>query len=106
VCSYLENCVQHGFRYQTVPVDFAVSLTHTVAMYLPCLQFGVIAIVVTMCSVSGHIAERTNLRHFLALGMCFSGVFTALFGFGRYWHIHSLSFFIIVQVLPSFISAA
>jgi len=51
---------------------------------------------------SGHIAERTNLRYFLAVGMCASGVFTALFGLGRYWHIHSLSFYIGVQVqLPS-----
>jgi len=48
---------------------------------------------------SGHIAERTNLRYFLAVGMCASGVFTALFGLGRYWHIHSLSFYIGVQVL-------
>jgi len=47
---------------------------------------------------SGHIAERTNLRYFLVVGMCASGVFTALFGLGHYWHIHSLSFYIGVQV--------
>jgi len=48
--------------------------------------------------VSGHIAERMNLRYFLTAGMCFSGVFTALFGLGRYWDIHSMLFFIVVQV--------
>jgi len=49
-------------------------------------------------TASGHIAERTNLRYFLTVGMCSSGLFTALFGLGRYWHIHSLSFYIGVQV--------
>jgi len=57
---------------------------------------------VCRCVVSGHVAERTNLRYFLVVGMCSSGFFTALFGLGRYWHIHSLSFYIIVQVLRLF----
>ena len=52
--------------------------------------------------VSGHVAERTNLRYFLVVGMCLSGLFTALFGLGRYWHIHSLSFYIGVQVTLHF----
>lgn len=47
---------------------------------------------------SGHLAERTNLRHFLTFGMIGTGIFTALFGFGRYWNIHALWFYVIVQV--------
>ena len=58
-----------------------------------------------VCVVSGHVAERTNLRYFLVVGMCLSGLFTALFGLGRYWHIHSLSFYIGVQVTHVSVSA-
>ena len=51
-----------------------------------------------VCECSGHIAERTNMRYFLAVGMFLSGVTTILFGFARYWNIHSLAYFIIIQV--------
>ena len=47
---------------------------------------------------SGHIAERVNLRYFLTFGMLASGLFTALFGFGFYWKIHSLAYYISMQV--------
>ena len=49
--------------------------------------------------VSGMIAERVNLRYFLSIGMVTSGLFTILFGLGRYWHIHSLAYYIAIQVL-------
>ena len=49
--------------------------------------------------VSGMIAERVNLRYFLSIGMITSGLFTILFGLGRYWHIHSLAYYIAIQVL-------
>lgn len=48
---------------------------------------------------SGFLAERCNLRYFLALGMIFSGVFTYLFGIGFYLNIHSIWFYIIVQFI-------
>jgi len=51
-----------------------------------------------MCVCSGHIAERTNMRYFLAVGMLLSGVTTILFGLAWYWHIHVFYYFIIVQV--------
>lgn len=54
---------------------------------------------------SGHIAERMNLRYFLTIGMIGSGFFTALFGFGRYWNIHALWFYVVVQVFAGLISS-
>ena len=48
--------------------------------------------------VSGMVAERVNLRSFLSFGMIASGIFTILFGLGRYWQIHSLAYYIAVQV--------
>ena len=48
--------------------------------------------------VSGMIAERVNLRYFLSIGMITSGLFTILFGLGRYWQIHSLAYYIAIQV--------
>ena len=48
--------------------------------------------------ISGPLAERWNLRYFLCCGMILSGLFT--FGYGiAYWlEIHSLTYFIIIQV--------
>ncbi|XP_034477043.1 glucose-6-phosphate exchanger SLC37A2 isoform X2 [Drosophila innubila] len=47
---------------------------------------------------SGFIAERVSLRYFLSMGMIMTGVFTYLFGLARTSNIHSLSYFIIVQI--------
>ncbi|XP_015928183.1 glucose-6-phosphate exchanger SLC37A2 [Parasteatoda tepidariorum] len=49
--------------------------------------------------VSGMLAERIDLRYYLALGMLFSGIFTYLFGLAFYLNIHSFAFFVIVQIL-------
>ena len=48
--------------------------------------------------ISGFVAERMNLRYFLSLGMIISGVFTFLFGFAKTVEIHSIYYFITVQV--------
>ena len=53
---------------------------------------------ILFCYFSGHIAERMNLRYFLAAGMLLSGFFTAAFGFGYFFNIHSLVFYVGVQV--------
>ena len=50
------------------------------------------------CACSGIVAERVNLRYFLALGMIFSGVFTFLFGLAKYIEVHSIAYFIVIQV--------
>ena len=47
---------------------------------------------------SGFIAERVNLRYFLALGMLFSGFFTYLFGLAYSRGIHNITYFIFAQV--------
>ena len=47
---------------------------------------------------SGMLAERMDLRYFLTLGMLLSGFFTFMFGFAKYYDIHSLYYFLTVQV--------
>jgi len=44
-----------------------------------------------------------NLRYFLFLGMSLSGIMTAMFGMGFYWQVHSLAFYVVVQVGNSLI---
>lgn len=51
---------------------------------------------------SGIIAERVNLRYFLALGMIFSGLFSYLFGIAKTYNIHNMWYFVTVQVLYEF----
>lgn len=48
--------------------------------------------------MSGFIAERVNLRYFLALGMLFSGIYSYMFGIAKTYNIHYLSYYIVVQV--------
>lgn len=48
--------------------------------------------------ISGFIAERVNLRYFLSLGMLFSGLFCYLFGIGKTYNIHALSYYIVIQI--------
>lgn len=47
----------------------------------------------------GPLAERLNLRWFLSFGMISSGLFGALFGVAYYADIHSLTYFIVIQIL-------
>ncbi|XP_058482853.1 glucose-6-phosphate exchanger SLC37A2 isoform X2 [Solea solea] len=48
---------------------------------------------------SGIFGERLPLRYYLSVGMLLSGLFTALFGLGFYWNIHSLGYYAVIQVL-------
>ncbi|XP_053561681.1 glucose-6-phosphate exchanger SLC37A1 [Bombina bombina] len=63
-------------------LDYSFLCAYAVGMYL-----------------SGMIGERLPLRYFLSCGMIASGVFTALFGFGYFYNIHNLSYYIIIQIL-------
>lgn len=56
--------------------------------------------------LSGHVAERMNLRHFLSLGMLLSGLLTALFGMGYFWNIHQYWYYIVVQVVGGLVQAS
>uniref|UniRef100_H3ATT2 Solute carrier family 37 member 1 n=1 Tax=Latimeria chalumnae TaxID=7897 RepID=H3ATT2_LATCH len=47
---------------------------------------------------SGIIGERLPIRLYLTFGMLTSGFFTALFGLGYFFNIHSLSFYAFVQI--------
>ena len=47
---------------------------------------------------SGIVAERMDLRFFLSGGMILSGIFTFLFGLGYDLNIHSLGYFLTIQV--------
>ena len=48
--------------------------------------------------LSGHTADRSSLRHFLAAGMASSGFFLALYGTAYFFNLHSLPFFFLVQM--------
>ena len=48
---------------------------------------------------SGIVAERMDLRYFLSGGMILSGIFTFLFGIAYNTNIHSLGYFISIQVI-------
>ncbi|OAD57796.1 Sugar phosphate exchanger 2, partial [Eufriesea mexicana] len=48
---------------------------------------------------SGFIAERVNLRYFLAFGMLTSGISCYLFGIARPYNIHSLWYFVLIQAI-------
>ncbi|XP_072300281.1 glucose-6-phosphate exchanger SLC37A1 [Eucyclogobius newberryi] len=62
-------------------MDYSFLCAYAVGMYL-----------------SGIIGERVPIRLYLSVGMLFSGLFTCLFGLGYFYNIHSLSFYITVQV--------
>lgn len=50
------------------------------------------------CCLSGIIGERLPIRYYLTFGMLASGAFTALFGLGYFYNIHSLGFYVVTQV--------
>ncbi|KAG2469936.1 PDE9A phosphodiesterase, partial [Polypterus senegalus] len=49
--------------------------------------------------ISGIFGERLPLRYYLSTGMLLSGFFTTLFGFGFYWKIHSIWFYVFAQAM-------
>ncbi len=54
--------------------------------------------------VSGIVAERVDLRYFLAFGMVSSGVMTMAFGFGRWFDIHAFGYYVFVQAAAGALS--
>ncbi|THD19969.1 MFS transporter OPA family solute carrier family 37 (Glycerol-3-phosphate transporter) member 1/2 [Fasciola hepatica] len=55
---------------------------------------------------SGYIAERTDLRMFLAVGMFISGLMNVAFACAYYLDIHSYTYFMVVQVLSGIFQAS
>lgn len=60
-------------------------------------------VIIHICYCSGFLAERTNLRYFLTLGMITSGIFTYLFGIAKSYGIHYMWYFTLIQVRESFL---
>nr|CAD7404667.1 unnamed protein product [Timema cristinae] len=52
---------------------------------------------------SGYVAERVNLRYFLTFGMIMSGIFSYLFGLAYSLSIHSIWYFVIIQILAGIV---
>ncbi|XP_043718653.1 putative glycerol-3-phosphate transporter 5 [Telopea speciosissima] len=48
---------------------------------------------------AGHIGDRIDLRLFLSFGMFASGISTVVFGLAYWWKIHTLGFFLLVQIV-------
>ncbi|KAK4878195.1 hypothetical protein RN001_010701 [Aquatica leii] len=46
---------------------------------------------------SGFVAERFNLRYFLALGMIMSGIYSCMLGLAKIYNIHTFRYFFLVQ---------
>ncbi|KAM5281470.1 glucose-6-phosphate exchanger SLC37A1 [Ctenodactylus gundi] len=63
-------------------LDYSFLCAYAVGMYL-----------------SGIIGERLPIRYYLTFGMLASGAFTALFGLGYFYDVHSLTFYVVTQVL-------
>ena len=55
--------------------------------------------------VSGHLGDRLDLRKFLTGGMLGSGACVALFGFAYFAGIHSMGYFLTVQVIGGLLQA-
>lgn len=55
--------------------------------------------------ISGHLGDRVDLRYFLTGGMLGSGACVALFGAAYFWQIHSMTYFITVQVVGGLLQA-
>jgi len=53
---------------------------------------------------AGFIAERCNLRYFLTISMIVVGILNFLLGIIRYYEIHSLYYFLIMQFLSGVIN--
>lgn len=52
----------------------------------------------SLLTCSGVLGERLPIRYYLASGMLASGAFTALFGLGYFYDIHSFGFYVVTQV--------
>ena len=55
--------------------------------------------------VCGHLGDRLDLRKFLTWGMLGSGVCVVLFGMAYFWQIHSMPYFLGVQIVGGFFQA-
>lgn len=72
------------------PGDVAGAVSKVLCCFLMPVSF--------LVGLSGIIGERLPIRYYLTFGMLASGAFTALFGLGYFYNIHSLGFYVVTQV--------
>ncbi|XP_010488834.1 PREDICTED: putative glycerol-3-phosphate transporter 5 [Camelina sativa] len=48
---------------------------------------------------AGHLGDRIDLRYFLVFGMMGSGILTLVFGLGYWMNVHTLGFYLSVQIV-------
>ncbi|XP_072342850.1 glucose-6-phosphate exchanger SLC37A2 isoform X3 [Scyliorhinus torazame] len=70
-----------NYRMLFAALDNSFLVTYAIGMFL-----------------SGMFGERLPLRYYLTAGMLLSGLFTALFGFGFYWNIHNIWYYVVIQI--------
>jgi len=56
--------------------------------------------------IAGYFAERSNLRIFLTVALVLSGLLTASFGMARVFDVHSMGYFIGVQILSGIVQTS
>lgn len=69
-------------------LDLAFLMSYAVGMYF-----------------SGQVGDRMDLRIYLSCGMLGSGFFVCLFGMGYFWNVHSLPYFLFVQMAAGLLQA-
>ncbi|KFQ24501.1 Glycerol-3-phosphate transporter, partial [Merops nubicus] len=72
---------KNNYKQLLGALDYSFLCAYAVGMYL-----------------SGIIGERLPIRYYLTVGMLASGLFTAMFGLGYFYNIHSLWFYIMAQI--------
>ncbi|XP_015998943.2 glucose-6-phosphate exchanger SLC37A1 isoform X2 [Rousettus aegyptiacus] len=73
---------QDNYQQLLGALDYSFLCAYAVGMYL-----------------SGIIGERLPIRYYLTFGMLASGAFTALFGLGYFYDIHSFGFYVVTQIV-------
>uniref|UniRef100_A0A8C7FAY6 Solute carrier family 37 member 1 n=1 Tax=Oncorhynchus kisutch TaxID=8019 RepID=A0A8C7FAY6_ONCKI len=87
-----------SFHLSRKPISI-VKVTHTdTDQLLGAMDYSFLCAYAVGMYLSGIIGERLPIRLYLTFGMLMSGLFTCLFGLGRIYNIHNLSFYIFVQV--------
>uniref|UniRef100_A0A452SKS0 Solute carrier family 37 member 1 n=1 Tax=Ursus americanus TaxID=9643 RepID=A0A452SKS0_URSAM len=73
---------QDNYQQLLGALDYSFLCAYAIGMYL-----------------SGIIGERLPIRYYLTFGMLASGAFTALFGLGYFYSIHSFGFYVVTQII-------
>ncbi|XP_039101435.1 glucose-6-phosphate exchanger SLC37A1 [Hyaena hyaena] len=73
---------QDNYQQLLGALDYSFLCAYAIGMYL-----------------SGIIGERLPIRYYLTFGMLASGAFTALFGLGYFYDIHSFGFYVVTQII-------